>query len=53
MGHNHVYSVCLSPEAQGLSYLLCFLFFEMQANDPDSGSWGEVKYTIYGSGSDL
>ncbi|XP_031604965.1 cadherin-related family member 1-like isoform X2 [Oreochromis aureus] len=23
------------------------------ANDPDSGSWGEVKYTIYGSGSDL
>uniref|UniRef100_A0AAX7SC91 Cadherin domain-containing protein n=1 Tax=Astatotilapia calliptera TaxID=8154 RepID=A0AAX7SC91_ASTCA len=24
-----------------------------KANDPDSGSWGEVKYTIYGSGSDL
>ncbi|XP_071764020.1 cadherin-related family member 1a isoform X1 [Centroberyx gerrardi] len=23
------------------------------ANDPDSGPWGEVKYTIYGSGSDL
>ncbi|KAM3859725.1 cadherin-related family member 1a [Diretmus argenteus] len=23
------------------------------ANDPDSGLWGEVKYTIYGSGSDL
>uniref|UniRef100_A0A3Q1GVI2 Photoreceptor cadherin n=1 Tax=Acanthochromis polyacanthus TaxID=80966 RepID=A0A3Q1GVI2_9TELE len=23
------------------------------ANDPDSGRWGEVKYTIYGSGSDL
>ncbi|XP_029977536.1 cadherin-related family member 1 isoform X1 [Sphaeramia orbicularis] len=23
------------------------------ANDPDSGGWGEVKYTIYGSGSDL
>ncbi|XP_047464101.1 cadherin-related family member 1 isoform X2 [Mugil cephalus] len=23
------------------------------ANDPDSGAWGEVKYTIYGSGSDL
>ncbi|XP_012709511.2 cadherin-related family member 1 isoform X2 [Fundulus heteroclitus] len=23
------------------------------ANDPDSGSWGEVKYAIYGSGSDL
>uniref|UniRef100_A0A674MRT6 Cadherin related family member 1 n=1 Tax=Takifugu rubripes TaxID=31033 RepID=A0A674MRT6_TAKRU len=24
-----------------------------KANDPDSGPWGEVKYTIYGSGSDL
>uniref|UniRef100_A0A7N6A214 Photoreceptor cadherin n=1 Tax=Anabas testudineus TaxID=64144 RepID=A0A7N6A214_ANATE len=23
------------------------------ATDPDSGPWGEVKYTIYGSGSDL
>ncbi|XP_024913947.1 cadherin-related family member 1 isoform X1 [Cynoglossus semilaevis] len=23
------------------------------AHDPDSGSWGEVKYSIYGSGSDL
>ncbi|XP_031655890.1 cadherin-related family member 1 isoform X1 [Oncorhynchus kisutch] len=23
------------------------------ANDPDSGLWGEVKYSIYGSGSDL
>ncbi|XP_074519302.1 cadherin-related family member 1a isoform X1 [Halichoeres trimaculatus] len=23
------------------------------AVDPDSGPWGEVKYTIYGSGSDL
>ncbi|KAG7507566.1 cadherin-related family member 1-like isoform X1 [Solea senegalensis] len=23
------------------------------AHDPDSGPWGEVKYTIYGSGSDL
>ncbi|XP_053197579.1 cadherin-related family member 1 [Scomber japonicus] len=23
------------------------------ANDPDSGPWGEVKYMIYGSGSDL
>ncbi|KAM9838112.1 cadherin-related family member 1a [Aulostomus maculatus] len=23
------------------------------ANDPDSGPWGEVKYSIYGSGSDL
>ncbi|CAL8282020.1 unnamed protein product [Merluccius merluccius] len=23
------------------------------AIDPDSGPWGEVKYTIYGSGSDL
>ncbi|KAL6094881.1 cdhr1 [Pungitius sinensis] len=23
------------------------------ANDPDSGPWGEVRYTIYGSGSDL
>uniref|UniRef100_A0A8C7YN57 Photoreceptor cadherin n=1 Tax=Oryzias sinensis TaxID=183150 RepID=A0A8C7YN57_9TELE len=23
------------------------------AKDPDSGPWGEVKYTIYGSGSDL
>ncbi|XP_041829014.1 cadherin-related family member 1 [Melanotaenia boesemani] len=23
------------------------------AHDPDSGLWGEVKYTIYGSGSDL
>ncbi|XP_034070208.1 cadherin-related family member 1 isoform X1 [Gymnodraco acuticeps] len=23
------------------------------ANDPDSGPWGEIKYTIYGSGSDL
>ncbi|KAM4525286.1 cadherin-related family member 1a [Odontesthes bonariensis] len=23
------------------------------ANDPDSGPWGVVKYTIYGSGSDL
>ncbi|XP_074476092.1 cadherin-related family member 1a [Sebastes fasciatus] len=23
------------------------------ANDPDSGPWGEVEYTIYGSGSDL
>ncbi|XP_054624846.1 cadherin-related family member 1 isoform X1 [Dunckerocampus dactyliophorus] len=25
----------------------------VMANDPDSGPWGEVKYTIYGSGSDL
>uniref|UniRef100_A0A7N6B433 Cadherin-related family member 1 n=1 Tax=Anabas testudineus TaxID=64144 RepID=A0A7N6B433_ANATE len=24
-----------------------------KATDPDSGPWGEVKYTIYGSGSDL
>ncbi|XP_049614807.1 cadherin-related family member 1a isoform X2 [Syngnathus scovelli] len=23
------------------------------ASDPDSGPWGEVKYSIYGSGSDL
>ncbi|KAM6951653.1 cadherin-related family member 1a isoform 2-T2 [Aplochiton taeniatus] len=23
------------------------------ANDPDSGPWGNVKYSIYGSGSDL
>uniref|UniRef100_A0A673VRK5 Cadherin related family member 1 n=1 Tax=Salmo trutta TaxID=8032 RepID=A0A673VRK5_SALTR len=23
------------------------------ANDPDSGLWGEVKYSVYGSGSDL
>ncbi|XP_028332997.1 cadherin-related family member 1-like isoform X1 [Gouania willdenowi] len=23
------------------------------ANDPDSGLWGNIKYTIYGSGSDL
>uniref|UniRef100_A0A672J402 Cadherin related family member 1 n=1 Tax=Salarias fasciatus TaxID=181472 RepID=A0A672J402_SALFA len=23
------------------------------ANDPDTGPWGKVKYTIYGSGSDL
>lgn len=23
------------------------------ADDPDSGPWGEVQYTIYGSGSDL
>ncbi|XP_056152715.1 cadherin-related family member 1 [Lampris incognitus] len=23
------------------------------AKDPDSGPWGEVKYTIYGSGADL
>lgn len=35
---------------------VCFtlvFFFLIQANDPDSGPWGEVKYTIYGSGSDL
>lgn len=33
-------------------YNIC-VFFLIQANDPDSGPWGEVKYTIYGSGSDL
>ncbi|XP_053710215.1 cadherin-related family member 1-like isoform X1 [Synchiropus splendidus] len=25
----------------------------LTASDPDSGPWGEVKYTIYGSGADL
>ncbi|CAG5904933.1 unnamed protein product [Menidia menidia] len=25
----------------------------VKANDPDTGPWGIVKYTIYGSGSDL
>lgn len=24
-----------------------------QALDPDSGLWGEVKYSMYGSGADL
>ena len=37
--------------AGGIRNLISELF--LQANDPDSGPWGEVKYTIYGSGSDL
>lgn len=28
-----------------------FLFF--QAVDPDTGPWGKVQYSIYGTGSDL
>lgn len=28
-------------------------FVVTQAVDPDSGSWGEVKFSIYGSGADL
>lgn len=29
------------------------LFSVFQATDPDSGLWGDVKYSIYGSGADL
>lgn len=37
----------LWPDVFGL--LHCCL----QAVDPDSGQWGEVKYSIYGSGAEL
>uniref|UniRef100_A0AAZ3RQ04 Cadherin domain-containing protein n=1 Tax=Oncorhynchus tshawytscha TaxID=74940 RepID=A0AAZ3RQ04_ONCTS len=30
-----------------------FHFLTFKATDPDSGFWGEVKYSIYGSGADL
>ncbi|XP_058840992.1 cadherin-related family member 1 isoform X4 [Acipenser ruthenus] len=30
-----------------------YQFLSFKATDPDSGLWGEVKYSIYGSGSDL
>ncbi len=36
--------LCLSTDV--------YLVF-LQATDPDSGLWGEVKYSIYGSGADL
>lgn len=34
---------------------LCFIIMSdhFQATDPDSGLWGEVKYSIFGSGADL
>uniref|UniRef100_A0A9J8BK16 Cadherin related family member 1 n=1 Tax=Cyprinus carpio carpio TaxID=630221 RepID=A0A9J8BK16_CYPCA len=28
-------------------------YLQLWATDPDSGLWGEVKYSIYGSGADL
>uniref|UniRef100_A0A8C1MZ96 Cadherin related family member 1 n=1 Tax=Cyprinus carpio TaxID=7962 RepID=A0A8C1MZ96_CYPCA len=30
-----------------------YQFLTFKATDPDSGLWGEVKYSIYGSGADL
>ncbi|CDQ80675.1 unnamed protein product [Oncorhynchus mykiss] len=36
-----------------VSSMFCFNILTSIANDPDSGLWGEVKYSIYGSGSDL
>ncbi len=36
--------LCLSTDV--------YLVF-LQATDPDSGLWGEVKYSIYGSGANL
>ncbi|XP_031699423.1 cadherin-related family member 1 isoform X1 [Anarrhichthys ocellatus] len=43
------YYIARVPEnSPGGSSVVC-----VTANDPDSGPWGEVKYTIYGSGSDL
>lgn len=34
-----------------LTLLMDIIIF--QASDPDSGLWGEVKYSMYGSGADL
>ncbi|XP_062416186.1 cadherin-related family member 1 isoform X2 [Pungitius pungitius] len=43
------YYIAGVPEnSHGGSSVVC-----VTANDPDSGPWGEVRYTIYGSGSDL
>lgn len=46
--YNQTHNAICFPPSLNLFFPVC-----LQASDPDSGSWGDVKYSIYGSGADL